>query len=638
MAVPSDDTNVPRSTLQIATRALLLLCLLVHALWAALEPVTGADTWWSMVAGRWIVEHGSVPAVDTLSYTFAGQPWFNQEWLTQVIFYELYHRLGGTSLALLKIALVVTTLVLAAWIAARRSGSLVLAIATTCAAAFVCRPMFDIRAQLFTFPLSLVVVGAIHAYRRGAPAAVLALLPLTIALWVNLHYGFIFGVGTCLLYAGCETAKTLLGLPEALPRRRLGPLGVAAGLALAASLVNPQGLHSLTFPFTIIGSEGAWRDEIIEWMPPVLFASESFSPFLFGPWLLVQLAAFALAVALAPRKLDLADALLVAVTIVMALTSRRFIPLAALVSTPFLARNLALAGERLSLPLSERARAATAAALALAATAHVAWRAVPEVRRDFAPGLFEGMTRGFFFPEGAVEFLRLNPLPARLYHLYTWAGYLLYFDPSRHVFIDGRAHAVYPIGFWHESFRVEVGDPGWDAVLDKYGVNVVLWPSGFAGGGHRLFLQHLTASPSWVRVYDDGHSAVFAHAVRAADWVAAFRGFTFRYPEKAAAQLFLYDSHLRAGDLGGAQAQLSRVLARYPDVRAQWGGSVERMRTQARAMGAAGAWFQVAFASEALGDRQGALDGYRQALDLAVAEPYASWARAALDRLQSGSM
>jgi hypothetical protein len=493
--------------------------------------------------------------------------------------------------------------------------------------------MFDIRAQLFTFPLSLVVLAVIHAYRRGAPVAVLALLPLTVALWVNLHYGFIFGVGMCLLYAGCETAKTLLGLPDALPRRRVVALAAAAGLALLASLANPQGLHALTFPFTIVGREGAWRNEIVEWMPPALFSSEEFSPLLFGPWLLGQGAAFLLVLALAPRRVDVSDTLLVAVTTAMALTSRRFVPLATLVSVPLLARNLALVRERLSLPLTERARVVTAAVLALAATGHIAWRAVPEVRQDFAPGLFEGMTRGFFFPQAAVEFLRLNPLPARLYHLYTWAGYLLYFDPDRRVFIDGRAHAVYPIDFWRESYRVEVGDPGWDAVLDKYQVNVVLWPSGFAGGRHRILLQQLATSPSWVRVYDDGHSAVFAHVERAADWVAAFQRFSLHYPENSGAQLFVYDSYLRTGDLAAAHMQLARVLARYPDVRAKWQDSVGRLRAQAQATSSATAWFQVAFASEALGDRQGALEGYRQALDLLLAEPYGTYARTAITRL-----
>ena len=56
-----------------------------------------------MAAGRWIAAHGTVPAVDVFSYTFAGAPWFNQEWLSQVAFYELYRVAGGTALAVLKI-------------------------------------------------------------------------------------------------------------------------------------------------------------------------------------------------------------------------------------------------------------------------------------------------------------------------------------------------------------------------------------------------------------------------------------------------------------------------------------------------------------------------------------------------------
>jgi hypothetical protein len=617
----------------MAVRVLLVACLLAHALYAALEPVTGGDTWWSMVAGRWIVEHGSVPTVDTLSYTFAGKPWFNQEWLAQVIFYELY-LLGGAYLALLKIVLVVAVFLLAAWIAARRSGSPVLAVATTCAAAFLCRPMLDIRAQLFTFLFSLVVLAAIHAYRRGAPPAVLALLPVSVALWVNLHYGFIFGVGMCLLYAGGETLKSLSGLPDApLPRARLAPLWVAAGLALLASLANPQGLHSLTFPFTIVGEQDAWREEIIEWMPPVLFGSDSFSPLLFGPWLALQIAVLVAALLLMPRKIDVTDTLLVATTAAMALTSRRFIPLFALLSVPFLARNLALIGAELPALVSVRRRTASVALLAVLALGHVAWRAVPAARRDLAPGLFDGLTRSFFFPKGAVEFLHVNPLPARLFHIYTWAGYLLYFAPERQVFIDGRAHAVYPIDFWHEFFRVEIGDPGWDAVLDKYEVNVVLCASGFAGGGHKILLDQLTRSADWVRVYDDRHSAVFAHTERGRDWVEAFRAFRLRYPDVLGAQLFLYDSHLRAGDLEGGRQQLAHVLAEFPATRADWQQAVEKQRQVARVTGTAGLWFQVAYPLEVLGDRAGAVEAYTQALAAGIAEPFAGYSRTALTRL-----
>jgi hypothetical protein len=602
-------------------RALLVVCLLAHALWAALEPVTGADFWWGAAAGRWIVRHGTVPSTDVLSYTFAGKPWFNQEWLTQVVWYGLHEAFGGTSVALWKIALVVATFVLAAAIATRRSGSLALAVVAACAAALVCRPFLDVRAQLYTFLLALVVLAVLQAYRRGAPAAVLALVPLTVALWVNLHYGFVFGVATCLLYAGTETARRAAGLPGALPRGRLAPLWAAAAAAVGASLLNPQGLHALTFPFSIVGQEAAWREQIVEWGRPVLFGPDAMAPRVFGPYLLVWLA---------PRRLDPADTLLAAATAGMALTSRRFVPLFALVATPFLARNLALVAARLPAPPARRAIVAALAALALA---HVAWRGVPAAQRDFAPGLFAGMTRAFFFPAGAVEFLDANRLPARLYHLYTWAGYLLYLAPERRVFIDGRAHAVYPIDFWHESFRVERGAPGWDAVLDRYGVSLVLWPTGFAGSGHVPLREHLRASPQWVRVYDDNHSAVFAHAERAADWVAAFRAFRLHYPDTIGAQLFLYDAMVRAGELERAREHLVGVLDRHANARDAWRRGAERHLAQARATDTAGTWFHAAFALDAVGDRAAAVEAYERALALDLPDPYAGQARAALVRL-----
>jgi len=71
--------------------------------------------------------------------------------------------------------------------------------------------------------------------------------------------------------------------------------------------------------------------------------------------------------------------------------------------------------------------------------------------QTYADGLFEGMVREWVFPRGAVEFLERNPLPGRLFHVYAWGGYLLYRLPDRPVFIDGRAHTVYPAEFFREA-------------------------------------------------------------------------------------------------------------------------------------------------------------------------------------------
>src|SRR5262249_23995151 len=43
------------------------------------------DSQWHITVGNWILNHGTVPTVDTFSFTFAGQPWIAKEWLSQVV-------------------------------------------------------------------------------------------------------------------------------------------------------------------------------------------------------------------------------------------------------------------------------------------------------------------------------------------------------------------------------------------------------------------------------------------------------------------------------------------------------------------------------------------------------------------------
>ncbi len=43
------------------------------------------DVWWQIRTGEFILENGYVPDTDVFSYTYAGDPWFNVKWGTEVI-------------------------------------------------------------------------------------------------------------------------------------------------------------------------------------------------------------------------------------------------------------------------------------------------------------------------------------------------------------------------------------------------------------------------------------------------------------------------------------------------------------------------------------------------------------------------
>jgi len=626
-----------------AVRWLLVVVLLVHGVYAGLEVVTGADLWWQLAAGRYMVQHREIPTRDIFSYTFAGAPWFNEEWLTQVLFYGLYSLGGGTLLALFKIVLVMGLLAGTAWIGWRRSGSLVFAVGAAAAAAFVCRPYLDIRPQLFEFVGTLMVIGIVDAYRRGAGPAVLAVLPVTMALWVNLHASYIFGLGVLGLLAGCEIVKAWLRIPDApMPLRRALGLGVATLVTLLACFVHPEPLKALAFPFVILDpAEAPWRTEIVEWLPTKLFREEQFNPAFFGYFFTAQILVALAAVLAAPRRCDLSDTAVVAVTVALALSARRFVPLFALVSVPFAARNLALLRSRAATgpaeaPVRDRVRGTIVAILALGALGNVLLRAVPDAQAIAARGLFPEMIRADFFPRDAVEFLRLNALPGRLFHLYVWGGYLEWELPERKVFIDGRAQTVYPGSFWTEHSAAEYGYPGWNDVLDRHEVALVLWPTGFAGGRHAVMRDELRRSPKWVCIYDDGHSGVFAHVERGLAWIERFEAFSLLYPDVVKAQLFLVTAAFRASDFDRARLGLQAALRRFPETAAIAQQAEERLVAEARTTGFPGSLFGVGFYRDARGDGAAAAEAYRLALERGLVDPQAAYARGALERLARG--
>src|SRR5690349_20653547 len=61
---------------------------------SGLPLLSDPDTHWHITVGNWILTHGAVPAVDTYSFTFTGQPWIAKEWLSQILL-ALAFNIGG---------------------------------------------------------------------------------------------------------------------------------------------------------------------------------------------------------------------------------------------------------------------------------------------------------------------------------------------------------------------------------------------------------------------------------------------------------------------------------------------------------------------------------------------------------------
>ena len=116
------------------------------AMIACLMPVQ-SDTWWQLRAGKDFWQSGAIPLQDTYSHTANGQFWMNHEWLSEVLFYGLFH-LGGLPLVTALAALLVIASVGLSW--SLMTGSTLLKLALMGAAVSTLSIAWTPRPHVFT--------------------------------------------------------------------------------------------------------------------------------------------------------------------------------------------------------------------------------------------------------------------------------------------------------------------------------------------------------------------------------------------------------------------------------------------------------------------------------------------------------
>jgi len=247
------------------------LCFVLAAAWAVLFPAVETDLWIALASGRWIVEHREVPRTDPFSYTFAGQPWFNQNWLSHLLFYVLYARVGpiATIVATWFAAAVIFGLI--AYRSWRRTGSLLASLIASSLAAIACRGFLDPRPATFGLILLAIAWTLLHAMsdlrhpRRPWPAVALAFV---LTIWGCAHGSFVFGYEIVALFVASALISRLFFPRLAQPSSyQLIAVSVAAALAFTATAAfGPYHLSNFTHPLTVAGSS-TWR-LINEWQPP----------------------------------------------------------------------------------------------------------------------------------------------------------------------------------------------------------------------------------------------------------------------------------------------------------------------------------------------------------------------------------
>ncbi len=480
---------------------------------------TDTDTWWHLRAGQWIVEHQTVPKTDPFSFTFADQPWRypSTGWVSEVVLFELFTRFGYAGLNLFTALCVLLAFV---FVYRACQGPALLKAFVVMLAAAVSSIFWSARPQIISFALASVFAYVLYRYRWHNLNR-LWLLPLLMALWVNSHGGFAIGfILIALTLAGQlltllwhrieqgffgETGMMSPPGNQGVAGGDVGPVGIfwliIIGFACAAAVtLNPSGPVILLYPFQTV-SIGILRDYIQEWQSPNFheLRSQAFLWLLFG-----TLAAMMLS----HRRANLTDLVLVCGTGYLGFLAGRNVPLLALVAPPILTRHLAALIEdwqsrwqalEMTAPSIQSSRAMLVnglilLALLLATLAKVL-TALPVALNE------KELARTL--PLAAAAFVLREKPAGPMFNSYNFGGYLSWaLYPDYPIFVDGRTD-LYSEAFYRDYLTIANARLGYEAVLQKYNIRLVMVETGSAIG------DALHRDPHWEQAYADVTASVY---------------------------------------------------------------------------------------------------------------------------------
>jgi len=466
----------------------------------AVRIAVDTDTWWHLAAGRWMVDQGRVLQMDPFSFTRLGEPWVNPSWLSQLLLFFVYRVAGVPGLNLLT-ALMVTLAFACVWPLldgpALLRGFIVVLCATASAVYWSARP------QIISFALAGLLFLILEKGR--ANPRYLVGVPILMALWANLHGGFVIGLILVALTLAGEGLDAVWALwaerghrREVWIERRRGLLRMALVFAVSVAAVGlgPSGIRLLRYPFDTV-SIGPLQALIDEWQSPDFHRLEVW------PFLVVMLAVVAV-LAYSPRRPRTGELLQLSALTVLALMARRNIALFALGAAPVLGVHLwgilepmlagRAAGRRQVSPRLGRALNLTIlVGLALAAALKLT---LPLSAQRIEAAIAEQQ------PVGATAYLQASPPPGTLFNSYAWGGYILWrLWPDYLTFVDGRTD-LFAGKVLDDYLAAWNATEDWASVFDEYGIDLALLEQSAP-------LTDALRAAGWTTLYEDRQAVVF---------------------------------------------------------------------------------------------------------------------------------
>lgn len=459
----------------------LSLTVLVLVTLSFLFPISPQDYWWCLRVGRDIVSSGMVPVTETLSWSQAGQSILYEPWLACVIF-DRVHVLGGAAGAFLLRGLLIGLTYGLLWAMARRELGSQFATALVLIAGLAGSNNWEMRAQLFAYPLFVLCLYVLLQWQSGNDK-MLWILPVITLLWANLHGSFILSLA-------------LAGSAFVFGRGNRRSLLITLLLMLMGSLVTPHGIALWTHLYFML-TVPANQEYSLEWRAPV---NEGWQMNLFFAWVL----SFAPLATFSPRKISLMEWVWFLAFGWLAFSGIRYVIWFLFIVVVLTARVLSgLLPHKQNLPEKDRHIALNIALAFLFVLSSLIY--LPGIREKWwvqAPAAYEP----HLTPIRAVEWLNQHPeLPSPMWNDYAFGSYLAYALPSRPVWVDSRFFP-FSAAQMEEYLQISRGSAIWEAAFEREGINLLV----LSTANQSALIELVESSEQWCEQYRDETAVIFS--------------------------------------------------------------------------------------------------------------------------------
>ncbi len=441
--------------------------------------------------GEIIWQTKSVPYTNLFSYTHPDFPFVNHHWLSEVILYFLAETGGLLATTIAKIVLMLGALAVT-FFSAKRLGGTIPALISLSAFLPLIGERNSERPEVFAFFLFALLFFILFASRISTGKKMVA-APLIILLWTNLHISFVYGIFLIGAWA-------LRLIKKSWRSKSALPVIATLLLALAATLINPNGLTGALYPLTVFSNFGY---QVTENLDPITLFGILPDPFI--PYFLfltpVSLAIIAWAVM---RKSGFS--FLYAVFLIFALLGfikiRNF-PYVIFTGIPAISLALNNVWET-TLEKIKNLKATIAGALAIANLS------ISGMAIAVAPPNLSIVESG----KAGIDFFLKNNLPGNIFNNFDTGGYLDYrLYPAYKTFVDNRPEA-FPKEFFAAYVALQKDPEIRENVFREYGINSIIFSRTDATSWARTFLSRIRIDPNWETAYLDDYLVILVRKIK----------------------------------------------------------------------------------------------------------------------------